>query len=291
MKNRNFVTCKNEYSYRYMAIPTELFENPQYENLSALAKLLYSALLQRTSLSLMNHWVDELGRAYVFFSREEAAKFLHCGDKTATKTFKELRDADLIEEHRQHGLKAANKIYVKLPEKAKKNPEAKDKAKAAKKVLAERRKEYLAKLNAKIKGKQQHLARLEQKVAAKQTFLRQKADTTVSDATLKAVKMRICYEDWKVPGNELSGAEGLVDAAVEVLAEMETASATRIGNVWILREQMQNTMQWMRGIAFCDAIQLLRRQQLSKVHNLKAYLKTIFYNAALTEKASWLTWG
>lgn len=290
MKNRNFVTCKNEYSYRYMAIPTELFENPQYENLSALAKLLYSALLQRASLSLQNHWTDNQGRAYVFFSREKAAEFLHCGEKTATKTFKELRDADLIEEYRQHGLKAANKIYVKLPEKAKKNPKAKDKAKAAKKALAERRKEYLAKLNAKIKGKQQHLARLEQKVAARQEYLRQQADATVSSATLRAVKARICYEDWKVPGNELSGAEELVDAAVEVMGEMETAPITKIGNVWLSREQVQNTMKWMRGIVFCDTIQSLR-QQLNKVQNLKAYLQTTLYNAALTEKASWFTWG
>lgn len=290
MKNRNFVTCKNEYSYRYMAIPTELFDNPKYENLSALAKLLYSALLQRTSLSLQNHWVDTLGRAYIFFSRQEASKFLHCGDKTATKTFRELRDADLIEEHRQQGLKAANMIYVKLPEKAKKNPEAKDKAKAAKKALAEQRKEYLKKLNVKIKGKQLHLARLEQKIAARQEYLHQQADATVSSATLRAVKARICYEDWKAPGNELSGAEELVDAAVEVMGEMETAPATKVGNVWLPREQVQNTMKWMRGIVFCDTIQSLR-QQLNKVHNLKAYLQTTLYNAALAEKATCFTWG
>ena len=290
MKNRNFVTCKNEYSYRYMAIPTELFENPQYKNLSALAKLLYSALLQRTSLSLQNHWTDNQGRAYVFFSREKAAEFLHCGEKTATKTFKELRDVDLIEEYRQHGLKAANKIYVKLPEKAKKNPEAKDKAKAAKKALAERHKEYLAKLNAKIKGKQQHLIRLEQKVAARQEYLRQQADATVSSATLKAVKARVCYEDWKMPGNELDGAEELVDAAVTVLAEMETAPSTRIENVWVPREQVQSIMKWMRGTVFCYTIQSLRKR-LNGVHSLKSYLKTFLYNAALAEKASCFTWG
>lgn len=290
MKNRNFVTCKNEYSYRYMAIPTELFDNPQYENLSALAKLLYSALLQRTSLSLHNHWVDTLGRAYVFFSRQEASKFLHCGEKTATKTFKELRDADLIEEHRQPGLKAANKIYVKLPEKVKKNPEAKEKAKAAKKTLAEQSKEYLKKLNAKIKGKEEHLKRLERKIAARQEFLRQQADTTVSSATLKAVKARVCYEDWKTPGSELDGAEELVDAAVTVLAEMETAPSTRIENVWMPREQVQSTMKWMGGIVFCDAIQALRKR-LDGVHNLKPYLKTFLYNAALAEKAFCFTWG
>ena len=289
-KNQNFITCKKEYDFRYMAIPDALFENPEYSGLSVQAKVLYGALLRRTSLSLQNHWVDHLGRVYVFFTRTEAQRLLGCGEKTATKVFKELRDYGLIEEHRQPGKNAANKIFVALPQETKKNPHAKEKAKAAKKSLAEQRKEFLKKLNAKIKGKQQHLARLEQKVAAQQEYLRQQADAIVSSATLKAVKARICYEDWKVPGNELDGAEELVDAAVTVLAEMETAPSTRIENIWIPREQVQSTLKWMRGIAFCDAIQALRKR-LDGVHSLIPYLKTFLYNAALAEKASCFTWG
>ena len=204
--------------------------------------------------------------------------------------FKELRDYGLIEEHRQPGKNAANKIFVALPQDTKKNPHAKEKAKAAKKSLAEQRKEFLKKLNAKIKGKQQHLARLEQKVAARREYLRQQADATVSSATLKAVKARVCYEDWKVPGSELDGAEELVDAAVTVLAEMETVPSTRIENVWVPREQVQSTLKWMRSIVFCDAIQALRKR-LDDVHSLKPYLKTFLYNAALAEKASCFTWG
>lgn len=289
-KNPNFITCKKEYDFRYMAIPDALFENPEYSGLSVQAKVLYGALLRRTSLSLKNHWVDQLGRVYVFFTRAEAQRLLGCGEKTATKVFKELRDYDLTEEHRQPGKNAANKIFVALPNGTKKDPHAKEKAKAAKKSLAEQRKEFLKKLNAKIKGKQQHLARLEQKIAARQEYLRQQADATVSSATLKAVKARICYDDWKVPGNELGGAEELVDAAVIALAEMETASFTRIENVWVPREQVQSTMKWMGGIVFCDAIQALRKR-LDGVHSLKPYLKTFLYNAALAEKASCFTWG
>lgn len=289
-KNQNFITCKKEYDFRYMAIPDALFENPEYNGLSVQAKVLYGALLRRTSLSLQNHWMDQLGRVYVFFTRAEAQRLLGCGEKTATKVFKELRDYGLIEEHRQPGKNAANKIFVALPQGTKKNPHAKEKAKAAKKSLAEQRKEFLKKLNAKIKGKQQHLARLEQKVSARQEYLRQQADTTVSSATLKAVKARVCYEDWKVPGNELDGAEELVDVAVVALAEMETAPSTRIENVWVPREQVQSTLKWMRGIVFCDAIQALRKR-LDGVHSLKPYLKTFLYNAALAEKASCFTLG
>ena len=134
------------------------------------------------------------------------------------------------------------------------------------------------------------MARLEQKVAVRQEYLRQQADTTVSNATLKAVKARICYDDWKVPGNELGGAEELVDVAVTALTEMETAPSTRIENVWVPREQVQSTLKWMGGIVFCDAIQALRRR-LDGVHSLKPYLKTLLYNAALAEKASCFTWG
>lgn len=96
----------------YYQIPQELFVNSLYkEKLNSDSKILYAFLLYRLSLSQRNHWLDEYGRVYLIFTREEVQNKLCLSEKTVTKAFKQLLEVNLISEKRQ-GLGKPNLICV-----------------------------------------------------------------------------------------------------------------------------------------------------------------------------------
>ena len=104
--------------FRYFRVPKLLFSEPAYQPLASEAKLLYSMLLDRMSLSVRNQWFDAKGRVYIFFTLEDAMDKLHYKHDKIIRLFKELDDIGLIERKKQ-GLGKPNMIYVKnfiLPE-------------------------------------------------------------------------------------------------------------------------------------------------------------------------------
>ena len=76
------------------------------------AKTLYGILLDRMSLSVKNGWLDGQGRVYIIFPVQEVMDALGCADNKATKIFRELENAGLVERKRR-GLGKPNPIYVK----------------------------------------------------------------------------------------------------------------------------------------------------------------------------------
>ena len=76
------------------------------------AKTLYGILLDRMSLSVKNGWLDGQGRVYIIFPVQEVMDALGCADNKATKLFRELENAGLVERKRR-GLGKPNPIYVK----------------------------------------------------------------------------------------------------------------------------------------------------------------------------------
>lgn len=98
--------------YAFYRTPKILFTDPEYENLTALAKVLYGVLLDRESLSDKNKWVDDRGRIFVYMTNKTICRLLHISDKTATKLLIELEKIDLIQRIRQ-GQGKPCKIYVK----------------------------------------------------------------------------------------------------------------------------------------------------------------------------------
>lgn len=98
--------------YAFYRTPKILFTDPEYENLTALAKILYGVLLDRESLSDKNKWVDDMGRIFVYMTNKNICRLLHISDKTATKLLIELEKIDLIQRVRQ-GQGKPCKIYVK----------------------------------------------------------------------------------------------------------------------------------------------------------------------------------
>lgn len=105
-----FKACEAD-QFTFFRIPKALFRG-QYQNLSTDAKVLYGLLLDRMSLSQKNNWIDDQGRVFIIFTRDEAQDILGYKKQKVIGLFKELHAANLIEEIRQ-GLTLPNLIYVK----------------------------------------------------------------------------------------------------------------------------------------------------------------------------------
>ena len=78
------------------------------------AKVLYTLLLDRATLSQKNNWVDEQGRIYVIYPLSNLAKDLGCCVSSVTRAFTELEKADLAERVR-NGFSKPSHILLKVP--------------------------------------------------------------------------------------------------------------------------------------------------------------------------------
>lgn len=76
--------------FSYYMLPKIIVTDERFKNLSSDAKILYSCLLERTSLSFKNKWLDEENRVYIIFTVEEIMEILGRSNKTAVKILNEL---------------------------------------------------------------------------------------------------------------------------------------------------------------------------------------------------------
>ena len=104
----------------YLTVTTPL---PQYlpyarflldTDLSHAAKLLYTLLLDRATLSQKNNWIDTQGRIYVLYPLSKLAKDLGCSVSSVTRSFTELENAQLVERVRS-GFSKPSRILLKVP--------------------------------------------------------------------------------------------------------------------------------------------------------------------------------
>lgn len=106
---------KEAEQFSFYKIPKLLFTDEYFKGLSVEAKVLYGLMLDRMSLSVKNQWLDEEGRAYIYYSLDDIMEALGCSNKKAIAVMKEL-DIDtgigLIERKRQGQGKPAM-IYLK----------------------------------------------------------------------------------------------------------------------------------------------------------------------------------
>ena len=83
-------------------------------DLSHTAKMLYTLLLDRATLSQKNNWVDDQGRIYVVYPLSNLAKDLDCCISSVTRAFTELKKTDLAERVR-YGFSKPSHILLKVP--------------------------------------------------------------------------------------------------------------------------------------------------------------------------------
>ena len=101
--------------FSFYRIPRLLIKDKRFKKLSSDAKILYGLMLDRVSLSMKNGWIDEQGRAYIYFTVDDVMEELCCARATSVKIIGELdakKGIGLIEKKRQ-GLGRPDIIYVK----------------------------------------------------------------------------------------------------------------------------------------------------------------------------------
>ena len=99
--------------FSFIRIPTVLFSQEQFKNISPEAKVLYGILLKRMDLSAKNGWFDDQGRVYIICTLEEIMETLNCGNQKAVKLRDELEGKIGLIERKRQGLGKPNLIYVK----------------------------------------------------------------------------------------------------------------------------------------------------------------------------------
>ena len=99
--------------FSVIRIPTVLFSQEQFKNISPEAKVLYGILLKRMDLSAKNGWFDDQGRVYIICTLEEIMETLNCGNQKAVKLMDELEGKIGLIERKRQGLGKPNLIYVK----------------------------------------------------------------------------------------------------------------------------------------------------------------------------------
>ena len=276
--NNNYITCKKEYQNGYYTIPESLHTNPLYQSLSCEAILLYGHLLRRAYLSLQNHMVDEAGRAYVFLTREQAQKICRCKENKATSVCRELSGCGLIDDIPQ-GKKKANLIYVKFPEDAKPDEQARRKAKEEKKTRAKKAREQLKKLNAAIKAKRMIVGRLDEQLREKRRQFSVDRLVRIEPELIASIQEQIEYGYFVENANKLRTTKEWIDVIVLSMAEMRTAFYTKINGCMISGDDLGQTLDRYDASSLCEFIRYFGRNVcMENIRNLKAYLKAALYN-------------
>lgn len=98
--------------FSFIRIPRVMIKDPVFAGLSVYAKLLYSVLLDRMSLSSKNGWFDDENRVYIVYPVTEAQEDLGIGKKKAMEVITELVEFGLLEKKRR-GLGLPSLLYVK----------------------------------------------------------------------------------------------------------------------------------------------------------------------------------
>ena len=97
--------------FLFLQLPLAFIKDVKFKKMSDSVKIAYSLMLNRTSLSAKNGWLDEHGRVYIIYTIEEIMSDLNCGKEKAVKVMKDLREIGLIKTIRR-GLTKPNLIYV-----------------------------------------------------------------------------------------------------------------------------------------------------------------------------------
>lgn len=108
-----FIEPSKARQYSYFVIPKMLICDPAFAHIDCAAKLIYSLMLNRLSLSAENpeKYSDELGRLYIIYPVEEIGQTLQISKPTVVKMVRQLEKAGLILKKRQGQGKPAL-IYV-----------------------------------------------------------------------------------------------------------------------------------------------------------------------------------
>lgn len=294
--------------YMFYRVPQVLFTDEQFKKISCEAKLLYGFLIDRTSLSVKNNWLDKSGNVFVYFTLEEAKEKLNIGTGKSVKIFDELERIGLIIRKKQ-GQGNPTKIYVMNFTKqiSKTSTQVvKDKVQTSKKRKSEsdvevktskKRKSKVSK-NGNVdfqKSKPNHTNRVIL-TESNQSYLsndtqgkaKEKSEndgqTDLIEDIKEDIKYQIDYDICLERLDELGITADTLDLVVDILLEPYTCKSEIIVNSQPLSPQIVQSQ--FNKISF-DHIQyifdsLKATTQNHRIKNLRGYLRTCLYNAPHT---------
>ena len=99
--------------FSFYRIPKILFTDETLSGISVEAKVLYSFMLDRMSLSVKNCWFDEENRVYIIYTIDDILCDFGCAKQKALKLLDELENGIGLIERKRQGLGRPNIIYVK----------------------------------------------------------------------------------------------------------------------------------------------------------------------------------
>lgn len=304
--------------YSFYRIPKMLFTMECFRGISCEAKVLYGLMLDRMGLSVKNRWFDEEDRVYIVFTVEEIAEMLSCGTQKAVKLVKEL-DAEkgigLIEKKRL-GLGKPNVIYVKnfmtvneeqpLPEKEEDSEASGSMETAGNSGFADNNSETVKTAKqefpkSQFKNSENHNSGMMK--TTKQEFPKSQSNNTEFNKTdfiktdlihpypsdvreqmdrcRNAIQENISYGCF-LGGRDCPKAE--LDELVELMADvmmMPDHAAIRITGVERPAAVVKERFLKLEYSHIAYVLGCLK-ENTSKVGNIRSYLLTTLYNAALT---------
>ena len=99
--------------FSFYRIPKVLFTDEAFTDISVEAKVLYSFMLDRMSLSVKNCWFDDDNRVYIIYTIDDILSDFGCARQKALKLLDELEKGIGLIERKRQGLGRPNIIYVK----------------------------------------------------------------------------------------------------------------------------------------------------------------------------------
>ena len=100
--------------FSFYRIPKVLFTDEAFTDISVEAKVLYSFMLDRMSLSVKNCWFDDDNRVYIIYTIDDILSDLGCARQKALKLLDELEKGIGLIERKRQGLGRPNIIYGNL---------------------------------------------------------------------------------------------------------------------------------------------------------------------------------
>ena len=108
----DYIYSDHKSKYTFIKCPTALFTDERFKSLTNDMKLLYMLMLDRTSLSVKNHWYDSAHKVYIHFPVAEIMEKLGVANQKAARLLRGLEEMGLIEREKV-GLGKPDRIYVK----------------------------------------------------------------------------------------------------------------------------------------------------------------------------------
>ncbi len=262
-------------SYSFIRVPRLLMKGKEFRELSTDAKLLYSLLLDRMSLSMRNGWLDEAGRVYIYYTVEEIQDDLNCGHNKACKLLAELdtvKGIGLIERKKQ-GQGKPTKIFVKQfaeNEAHNQNPEdyTPENGKSAKRKSG-------VQASPKAEGSYTDPNHTENSYTDPSIY---PAENIETDTCLEDVKEQLDY-----PLLAMTYTDDTPNCVLELICDVlcSTSPGTRIGGEMIPTPKVQTRFRQLRFEHVAYVLDCLA-ETTTDIRNIRAYLLTALYNAPLT---------